>query len=116
MTSEQVKALSNNKLRIKVAKLLGIERVVQKDDPWWGFDGKRYFTIPDYPNDLNAMHEAEKSLGSKTIQYARTLSDLAAQTRLIKTDIYDKYWVAFSIARQRAEAFVLTMEKVNGES
>lgn len=66
--------------------------------------------VPDYLNDLNAMHEAEKLLeGTQIRRYIAYLS----------TDP-DKYWelggnysqlnIALATASQRAEAFVLTME------
>lgn len=55
--------------------------------------------IPDYCNDLNVMHEAEKvvrALPEKRITYAHYLMNLAG-------DAYH------ATARQRAEAFVKTL-------
>lgn len=54
--------------RIAIAEACGIEKISQD---WWGwrFDGIEMpgdmpimVKVPDYLNDLNAMHEAEKSL------------------------------------------------------
>lgn len=61
--------------------------------------------IPDYPNDLNATHEAEKTLRGDQIEiYVECL---------ITDDVYcSKLWdCAHATARQRAEAFLRTIGK-----
>jgi hypothetical protein len=55
--------------------------------------------IPDYCNDLNAMHEAEKSLGS------------AEQGRNYMDFLDDGNGGHTATARQRAEAFLRTLGK-----
>lgn len=58
--------------------------------------------VPDYPNDLNAMHEAEGVLfGIACENYARQLCGVGL--------LY--YPVAHATARQRAEAFLRTIGK-----
>ena len=64
--------------------------------------------LPDYPNDLNAMHEAESSISPAQIpQWIKNLADIA-----IKQACYGpcdhSYWIVMSTARQRAEAFLKT--------
>ena len=59
--------------------------------------------IPDYLNDLNAMHEAEKTLTDKAHEEFRLnlYEVLGDDSRLIVS----------STAAQRAEAFLLTIGK-----
>jgi len=69
-------------------------------------DGSRDYFVPDYPNDLNAMHEAEKVLTSAQIApYVDSLEEM------------NERWStpAFAPAAQRAEAFLRTIEKWEGE-
>lgn len=53
--------------------------------------------LPDYANDLNAMHEAEDVLANDSIRCAITDYELLIEKR--------------STARQRAEAFLRTVGK-----
>lgn len=101
--------------RIKIAEACGYS-VGQKTGATWEllknskfttyFSGKRIENatlldclkwLPDYPNDLNAIHEAEKSLQSaeKCRQYADWLDDGNGGH--------------FATAAQRAEAFLRTL-------
>jgi hypothetical protein len=60
-------------------------------------------TIPDYCNDLNAMHEAVRILESRErITYSDLLHQIAG---------YHSYDVSEATARQRAEAFLKTINK-----
>ena len=65
--------------------------------------------LPDYPNDLNAMHEAEKIL---TFEQWRHYSDkLMCAVRdsdltLNGSNIEARYKTPHATARQRAEAFL----------
>ena len=63
--------------------------------------------IPDYCNDLNAMHEAEKML--TRYQQSVTYSD-----NLMKIVGYHTFDSAHATAQQRAEAFLRTIGKWNG--
>ena len=58
-------------------------------------------TIPDYPNDLNAMHEAEKMF--RNAIYCRYISELCDLT------IKDNNCMYMATAAQRAEAFLKTL-------
>jgi hypothetical protein len=62
-------------------------------------------SLPDYPNDLNAMHEAEKTLSYDDKQkYLDILADAPRE------DIYYTYADSvFATAGQRAEAFLRTV-------
>ena len=59
--------------------------------------------MPNYCNDLNAMHEAEKVLDSDELfrGYYLALYDITKSTR----------WPVHATARQRAEAFLRTLGK-----
>ena len=69
-------------------------------------DGSRDYFVPDYPKDLNAMHEAEKVLTSS--QEKEYVNDL---------DWMSERWggTVFAPAAQRAEAFLRTIGKWEGE-
>ena len=62
--------------------------------------------LPNYCHDLNAMHEAEKTLGDRLTRYREFL-------RLIVTDDPTNRYnePAFATTRQRAEAFLRTLGK-----
>ena len=57
--------------------------------------------IPDYPNDLNAMHEAERTMGDPQlwVEYQSYLSDVMGHVG----------WLYHATASQRAEAFLKTL-------
>ena len=69
--------------------------------------------LPDYLNDLNAMHEAEKILTNKQREkYIDTLLD-ADDNRIP----YDECWFFLhTTAAQRAEAFLKTINKWNNQN
>ena len=63
-----------------------------------------YQTLPDYPNDLNAMHEAENMLTAKQkIGYYMELALWRDDTGEATENLYE---VVHATAEQRAEAFL----------
>ena len=62
--------------------------------------------LPDYCHDLNAMHEAEKTLGDRLDFYRKFLRLIATED---PTNRYNE--PAFTRARQRAEAFLRALGK-----
>lgn len=82
---------------------------VQRADGFWFPAGKYYGSagIPDYLNDLNAMHDAEKVLTKKQLQtYLDILADAPRES------MYQTWATSvFSTASQRAEAFLRTIGK-----
>ena len=61
-------------------------------------------TLPDYLNDLNAMHEAEKTLNPiQAAEYARILTSIAWQSE------QPVFAPMTAKADQRAEAFLKTL-------
>lgn len=94
--------MNKEKQRIEIAKACGwscfeedtIQYTARRSDGKWG-------EIPDYTNDLNAMHEAEKSLASSQWQnYLDKLTDSYAPN--CKAAVH-------TTAAQRAEAFLKTL-------
>jgi hypothetical protein len=66
------------------------------------------YPLPDYLNDLNAMHEAEKALGEKHVRsYAFTLSRVLDTAPTV--DLDDQFLNIHATAAQRAEAFLQTL-------
>ena len=61
---------------------------------------------PDYCNDLNAMHEAERTMGDPQlwVEYQSYLSDAMGHVG----------WVYHATAAERAEAFLKTIGKWEG--
>jgi hypothetical protein len=65
---------------------------------------------PNYLNDLNAMHDAEKVLGEKRIRsYAFTLAQVLDTSPTV--DLDDQFLNIHATASQRAEAFLRTIGK-----
>jgi len=124
MTIEQVKAMTDDELRIKVAELCGW--VYEGSGNWKQPDGVETQTlyptgghgdvvvgmgkydeeVPlDYPNDLNAMRDAEDTIHNEDF------SDDTWHSFLHNLDAVINQRRAHASARQRAEAFVLTMKR-----
>ena len=92
-------------------------------EPW--LDGRRCFersdsnagweldSIPDYLNDLNAMHEAEMSLNpDQQKRFIEYLIEGEAHDEYCTEMLWDSSWVAaHATAAQRAEAFLRAIGK-----
>ncbi len=79
--------------------------------------GREYQMIPDYPGDLNAMHEAEKAaFGSSNLwqKFVFELLEISGGSGLSELD--GLCCLVQSTARQRAEAFLRTIGKWKDET
>ncbi len=107
--------------RIKIAEAMGWGFVPSGDDAngnafpesWIHEDGSEAFDangLPDYLNDLNLMHEAEKALEGleRDSLYPRYLSHTYSKERGAHPMEFEKCAV-FCTAAQRAEAFLRTL-------
>lgn len=67
-------------------------------------------TLPDYLNELNAMHEAEKTL---TKEQCNQFNSLLMDTKLPRKEMTSESekWSWHATAAQRAEAFLRTIGK-----
>jgi len=109
--------------RIAIAEACGWKRIApfkvgreKCDWPVWEKDGKRASiltsTLPDYLNDLNAMHEVEKILNEKEqVWYLQKLTQVRFREGIggMIGCMIDK--IAFATAAQRSEAFLRTIKK-----
>jgi hypothetical protein len=96
--------MTNEQINIAIAEACGWK--YEKNEThapdgsfWWSKEPE----IPDYCNDLNAMHEAEKVFD--TALYCRYINELCDLTIKGNNSMY------MATARQRAEAFLKTIEK-----
>ena len=120
---EEIKKMTEDQLTIKVAELMGYTDLgyPKNRGDEEGIDpeliigrssenrGLRYI-VPPYSRDLDAMHEAEKYMldnGDEWGRYTDILMDVIVQ--------WEGYQAAelliHASARQRAEAFILTMDR-----
>ena len=92
--------MTEEQINIAIAEVCGVAH----EDKW----GSIYKTphgyvrdVPDYCNDLNAMHEAEKIFDNAL--YCRYIDELCTQAIKGKNCMY------LATAAQRAEAFLRTL-------
>jgi hypothetical protein len=100
--------------RIAIAEACGykdVHEVIVRNVKFHGDDRKGGITsdkgwIPDYLNDLNAMHEAEKVIPDGHVYW-----EFVEQLRQIVDSKHNDYvaHVASATAAQRAEAFLKTL-------
>ena len=92
--------------RIKIAEACGW---TTKHKGLWVEQLQTYAALPDYLNDLNAMHEAEKVLTEKQQRdYCfRLLLELVDGS--VTNDLNDHFIFIRATAAQRAEAFLKTL-------
>lgn len=120
MTGEQLSKLSLEEKRVKIAEACGWKPFTGdksrfhehlRNEPMWmndgqttpeGWDQHTLGDLPDYLNDLNAMHEAEKTaVGNKLAgEYDSNLRRIFGA----------RSWTWHATAAQRADAFLLTVE------
>jgi len=104
--------MTNDEMRIAIAEACGWNRGntgVTGEARWIPPGGCVLCYIgalPDYLNDLNAMHEAEKVMSiEQQIKYIWALDELTGK------DIMLTYPLVHATTRQRAEAFIKVMFK-----
>lgn len=118
--------MNKEKQRIAIARACGWTCNEYDNGLWWHQDcvfcqDGRYTDedhIPDYLNDLNAIHEAEKTLadmasddgGADQLGYAETLADVLG-AKWAANNAYDIWLLTHATAAQRAEAFLKTIGK-----
>lgn len=126
MTREQWKALAPAEQRIKVAELCGwkLRNMFTGNSvtiliavrpvgatmsiPYTSREELSEDALPDYIGDLNAMHEAEELLHSE--DHCR-IGDYTGNLTQVMGAFNASWMWTFATAAQRAEAFVLTMDK-----
>jgi hypothetical protein len=111
--------MTNEQINIAIAEECGWTKVFSDE---WGplrglKSGDKFYTgcaftiVPDYCNDLNAMHDAEKALNPiKASEYARMLTSIAWESE------QPVFAPMTATARQRAEEFLRTLGKWKEET
>jgi hypothetical protein len=99
--------MSEEQINIAIAEACGWRlifktKIRQYGRPPWKIDGCRE-RIPDYCNDLNAMHEAEGTL--------KIMEKIEMERLLEREIIGSDYLIWRATATQRAEAFLRTLGK-----
>lgn len=113
MTREKWAKLDQRKKRIKISHLLGWTDCIDYTDKGGNPHGCDPDTlegamIPDYLNDLNAMHEVEKGITDAETRFKyqikihELLFDYTGQCSV--------WCICHATAAQRAEAFVMTIK------
>ena len=102
--------MTNEQINIAIAKACGWYEKDNESEICWTRDELTYCLhedkLPNYCNELNAMHEAEKTLNNITAaEYARILTSIAWQSD------QPVYAPITATSRQRAEAFLKTIGK-----
>lgn len=97
--------MTNAQINIAIAEACGWKPTTD-GGICWDCNGSPIGTPPDYCNDLNAMHEAEKIFDNAL--YCRYIDELCTQAIKGKNCMY------LATAAQRAEAFLKTIGKWEG--
>ena len=102
--------MSDEQINIAIAEACGWRHIAFNRGWINAGDGETQCVIPDYCNDLNAMHEAEKVLNDEQWPEYRAelrnvvLGGIRMVSQWCKADLH-------ATARQRAEAFLKTIGK-----
>ena len=91
--------MTNEEINIAIAEACGW---TTKHKGLWVERLQTYAALPNYLNDLNAMHDAEKVL---------TNEQLEVYCNILHKPNHGVYWAIHATASQRAEAFVRTIGK-----
>jgi glutamate mutase epsilon subunit len=104
--------MTDEQINIAIAEACGWTSICYNSihGKWMGTqpqEDRDAYHLPDYCNCLNAMHEAEKVFD--TALYCRYINELCDLTIKGNNSMY------MATARQRAEAFLKTIEKWNSD-
>jgi hypothetical protein len=111
--------MTKEQINIAIAEACGMRGVWEKKITSCGCDGQwDYFNpqgnrLPDYCNDLNAMHEAEVTLDFEQAElFEDELYDVIFKNNDgLENPLSCRFSVWHATARQRAEAFLKTINK-----
>jgi hypothetical protein len=116
--------MTDDQIRIAIAEWCGWKFIVSHDvmgkavPDRWIKDEMEYFEdhpFPDYPNDLNAVHEMEKRLEEESFTnincYVGRLADVCRPEGSDPDSIDDLLRCIHATARQRCEALLKTIGK-----
>lgn len=111
--------MNDQEKRIRIAELCGWIHypngdndhcALSKKHPWFNpSDGSCYYNCPDYLNDLNAMHAAEKTMSVRQHrEFTEVLSNSVLDYQSADYSINRSllYYLIHATALQRANAFL----------
>ena len=109
--------MTNEQINVAIAQACGWT-ILKKPLSGFGFaayakepNGDPSPGIPDYCDDLNAMHEAEKTVFGNSILWVEFMERLCDATGAVNTSMVDAMVIIIqATARQRAEAFLKTVK------
>jgi hypothetical protein len=110
--------MTDQEINKTIAEACGWKEV----EPWLNGDrcfelnqsvcGYRIEDLPDYCNNLNAMHEAEKTVFGSSNMWVDFMEHLCDATGAVNTSMVDAMVIIIqATAKQRAEAFLRTVGK-----
>jgi hypothetical protein len=101
--------MTNDQINIAIAEACGWKYIAFNRGWVETGDGETQCVIPNYCNDLNAMHEAEKWMISnlRLLDFWQFAEELK---RIVPANLGDDSYI-HATARQRAEAFLKTIGK-----
>jgi hypothetical protein len=122
--------MTNEKINVAIAEACGWEDIAEPVAPaefqrratgmLRDKHGNRTFThqIPDYSNDLNAMHEAERVFNYEQCEaFSNNVADIVHAANREKNYPFPWHFARIHAkARQRAEAFLRTLDKWKSEN
>lgn len=97
--------MTDNEIRIAIAEKCGRVRGFGSACPICGSLSSRHECFSDYPNDLNAVHEAEETIRGNPDLWVRWGNELFAVTKPNGDNPFACY---HANSRQRAEALLRT--------
>ena len=111
--------MNKEEQRIAIAEACGVTRTPDEDYPdcyCWGGVVYEMNDSPDFTEDLNAMHEAEKVLTVKQQhKFAEEVGHIIYNGELSVPDFGNNWYMCYlmmhATASQRAEAFLKTIGK-----
>ena len=121
MTLQQIQALTDDEIRVRVAELIGWTKRREVEADYWVWDSPHgtlmgQSMLPNYPADLNACHEIAMSLDRDSLQYSAycsAVNQIIAITNSAKNA--RPIQAIDATARARCEAFLAVMQAGNGE-
>lgn len=103
LTIEQIKALADNQIKIKV----GVIHLHFESEDALRADADAMRHLPDYPNDLNAMHDVEILMPDELYgKYAKIIEGFYME----KTRGFSSLGAINATARERAEACLMVAQ------
>ncbi len=115
MSTSKDGAMSPEAQRIAIAEACGYFPAMRGICVWYEREGGHvvFGDLPDYMNDLNAMHEAEKVLTPVQVLtgYSHTLIAVTKASGGLEKTWLNVWALYHATAAQRAEAFLRTIGK-----